>query len=140
MFRTFGMLDLTGRGDCDVYIKAELQHAGIRPITHENVMFGEVPTRVTGRLTKDGKVMFAFVRSWNYWRVSGLLPLNVAVELYDHPIGKRDILVIGDETCPHPTKWARVIQNGTYVDYYHINTLEALVLFVSALKERGLVD
>lgn len=136
MFPTFGMLDLTGRRECDVYIKAELQFAGIRPITHEDVMFGEVPARVTGRLTKDGKEMFGFLRSWNYWRISGLVPLNVAVELYDHPVGKRDILVIGDDTCPHPSKWAK---NG-FIGYYHVDSLDALALFVETLKKHGLVD
>ncbi len=129
------MIDLS-IPECDLYIKAELLHAGIRPVTQKIPMLGEVPARVTGRLTKDSAVVFTFRRAWDHWEVKGFVPLAVAEEIYNHPsgYGRWDVLVIGDESCPHPTKWA----TSGGIDYYHIDCLEALELFVKIIKEHGL--
>lgn len=129
------MIDLS-IPECDVYIRAELVHAGIRPITQKAPMLGEVPARVTGRLTREGVEVFTFRRAWDHWEVKGFVPLAVAEEIYNHSsgLGRRDVLVIGDESCPHPAKWA----NSGGINYYHIDCLEALVLFVKIIKENGL--
>ena len=41
-------------------------------------------------------------RAWRYWVVAGLVPLAVAEPLYAHPVGREDVRVRGDCTCPPP--------------------------------------
>lgn len=100
--------------------------------------------------------------------IQGFAPLEVALEIYNHPsgLGRRDISVIGDESYPSPKDRAKpnyreLQRQGLYVegmtteegervarehnipwgiDYYHIDSLEGLKLFVAILKQRGLVD
>ncbi len=162
------MINLYQVAECDVYIRAELFFSRIRPITQEVPMLGEVPARVTGRLTKEGLPVFIFQRAWDYWRVQGFVPLEVALEIYNDPsrLGRRDVSVIGDDSYPSPEKWAKpnyreLQRQGLYtvgmttedcervarehniawgIDYYHIDSLDALVLFVSILKSHGLAD
>lgn len=162
------MIDLYQFVDCDVYIKAELLYSGIRPITHKVPMLGRVPARVTGRLTKDGVPVFNFIRAWDHWMVQGFVPLEVGLEIYNHPsrLGRLDISVIGDASHRSPLERAKpnykeMQRLGLYkewqtiqqceqvarehnipwgIDYYHIETLAALVFFVNILKNRGLAD
>ena len=131
-------------------------------------MLGEVPARVTGRLTKEGVPVFIFQRAWDYWMVKGFVPIEVALEIYNHPsgLGRRDISVIGDESYPSPEERAKpnyreLQRQGLYTvgmttedcervarehdipwgsDYYHIDSLDALALFVDILKKHGLAD
>lgn len=161
------MISLYQVGDCDVYIEAELKAAGITRIWQKKPMRGEVPARVTGRFTKNGVPAFFFRRAWDHWMIQGFVPLKAAMEIYNNTsgIGRRDISVIGDETCPSPEKWAKpnykeLQRQGLYVegmtteegeqvaqehnipwgiDYYHIYSLEALVYFVDKLQRSGLI-
>jgi hypothetical protein len=96
------MRNLAGVVDADTYIRGELDEAGVERVVHpEPVDRSEVPMRVTGRLGS-----FTFRRLWYYYAVHGRVPLAVARELYEHPIGKRDVRVAGHCGCPPPSEWA----------------------------------
>lgn len=40
-----------------------------------------------------------------YWVVKGTVPITIAEELYEHPVGKTDIRVSGHCGCPHPLEY-----------------------------------
>lgn len=134
------MKNLAGNSGCDPHIVAELQAAGIDLVHHTSPLKQEVPASVTGRLTKNGKPVFEFTRAWYYWVVGGRVPLDVARELYANPIGATDVRVVGHCGCPPPEDWVTIIKGKRYVFGYHIDSQEGLNLFVTTLKERGLVD
>lgn len=68
-------------------------------------------------------------------------PLNVAIEMYENPNGRKDIRVAGHCGCPHPSEWVfnHKVAGLEVVDNYHIDTQEGLNYFVSTLKTRGIV-
>lgn len=47
-----------------------------------------------------------------YYTVEGLVPLNVANELYRNRIGRTDIRVAGHCGCPPPRKWQEKFKDG----------------------------
>jgi hypothetical protein len=99
------MENLAGRGDCDTSIFRELNRCGIEVVRLPNKLWGEVPASITGKLGQ-----FQFHREWYYWVVRGNVPLPVAQELYNNPVGKTDIRVTGHCGCPPPDEWV------TYID------------------------
>ncbi|KKM02273.1 hypothetical protein LCGC14_1786030, partial [marine sediment metagenome] len=108
------MRNLAGVEDCDVTIREELEKAGIDIYSIGEPGRSEVPYTLYGGLggkllDEEGQafmdrhgvavdtikkfVSFTFERAWYYWVVSGYVPLNIAVEMYENPNGKKDIRV-----------------------------------------------
>ncbi len=123
------MINLAGDSDCDAQIIRELREAGIEMAILPAPVNREVSYSVVGRLGD-----FHFKRAWYYWVVNGPVPLDVALELYSHPIGRKDVRVTGHCGCPPPEDWAR---NGV-VNLYHIDSQSGLNLFVRVLEEHAL--
>lgn len=93
-----GMKNLAGDPDADRYIKQELEMAKIE-LVRGKCAKGEVPATITGVLGE-----FTFARAWYYWVVKGPLPLEMALKLYENPIGKVEVRVAGHCGCPPPEK------------------------------------
>jgi hypothetical protein len=165
------MKNLAGVKECDEFISHELELAGIHQITLVEAERGEheVPYTVIGvlgakhfreewdeMLVKSPSlkklfnptniaphVSFVFCRAWYYWVVIGLVPLYVANELYENPIGKKDVRVSGHCGCPSPIEWIKnrhLIAGHQCVECYHIDSQEGLNLFVQTLHAHKLVD
>lgn len=126
------MKNLAGDKNCDDTIKLELRRAGI-PFVKDARHTGEVPYSVTGCLGK-----FTFVRAWYYWMVRGNLPLEVAKELHENPVGKTDVRVVGHCGCPPPEEWATKLDGELFVTSYHIDSEEGLALFAETLRKHDL--
>ena len=101
------MRNLASNKDCDVFIAEELRRAKIDAYPCETNP-GEVPSRLVGRL---GPV--EFWRASTYWVVEGPVPVTLATELYEDPIGSTgtaaappSVLVLGQvvpgERDPRP--------------------------------------
>lgn len=90
------LINLAGIKDCDKFINNELTRCGI-PVVKCEKNIGEVAYTIKGQLWN-----FEFIRAWSYWMVSGKVPIDIAWELYNDPIGKTDIRVGGDCGCPAP--------------------------------------
>ena len=156
------MKNLAGDPLCDIYILKELEAAGIASYPLRDPGNTEVPYTVIGGLgekpltQKDRDFVanngiyietveffnpFIFTRAWYYWCVSGYVPLHVAEEMYEYPIGKKDIRANGHCGCPPPSE--QVVQHKVcgmkVVDSYHIDSQEGLNLFVQTMKKHGLV-
>ena len=141
--------NMAGIEDCDKYIEKELLEAGIQITSaHENwikkevyyrlvinehigdyehhryIYFNknEVPYHIKGTLGS-----FIFERAWYYYRVHGFVPIRIAKQIYNNPIGKRDIRAYGHCGCIKP--------KGKEVDSYHIDSQEGLNLFVKFIKK-----
>lgn len=85
------MINLSGRNDCDDFIRSELEVARIPIIQLEKKNTGEVPYTLIGRLRS-----WEFWRAWYYYVARGdPLPLDLARQLYTDPAGKRDVRVKG---------------------------------------------
>jgi len=120
--------NLAGRHECDVYIKTELQLAGI-DIIEENHQ-GEVPYHFSGKLND-----FTFHRAWYYWMISGNTPLEIAQKLYENPEGQKNVRVAGHCGCPAPKEpWVEDVDNKKYITSYHIDSLAGLKLFANAIR------
>lgn len=154
------MKNLAGVEDCDEHIRKELTEAGIT-IVDASEHKGEVPYRFIGVLgMQDFNEMehsvicqydptriyaesssFSFRRAWYYWVVVGYVPLYVAEELYNDPVGKKDVRVEGHCACPPPEEWAtkHKICGHRVINSYHIDSQEGLNLFVITLKKYNLV-
>ena len=156
------MINLAGVEECDVTILEELEKAGIDIYNIKEPGRSEVPYTVYGGLggtplDKDGQgfmdrhgimvktmkdfVSFTFERAWYYWMVRGYVPLDIAVEMYENPNGRKDIRVAGHCACPHPVDWKvkHKVCGMNVVDHYHIDTQEALNYFVTTLKKHRLI-
>lgn len=92
------MKNMAGNRECDRVLQEELERAGIAIVRGERRL-DEVPATITGKLGP-----FTFERAWYYWRVKGPMPLDVARELYADPVGRQDVRVGGDCTCPDPSE------------------------------------
>lgn len=90
------MINLAGNKDCDREIRRELTRCRV-PIVEGERSPGEVPATLTGKLGP-----FSMWRAWTYWVAKGAVPLTVAWELYDDPVGKTDVRVDGHCACPPP--------------------------------------
>lgn len=99
------MKNLSGRKDCDRFIRKELNKASI-PIVARDLSKREVPASIAGQLGP-----FSFERGWYYWVVRGPMPLHVARKLYRHPEGHA-IRATGDACGGHPTQFAVRMHKG----------------------------
>lgn len=168
------MKNLAGMAEADMFIRQELALAGIRSLRlpNEEGKHPEVPRTVFGflggkalfdELTTYGEekaesylclvnfqVMqtcaeFAFARQWYYYTATGYVPMDVAIELYEHPIGRKDVRVQGHCGCPDPREYAPVqkgplVAGKRCVDCYHIDSQEGLNLFVETLRKHKLFE
>ena len=156
------MKNMAGVEECDDYIREELETAGIdiyntrEPVDREvaYTLYGGIGGKSLdeegqgymerhGIMVKTMKdyVSFTFERAWYYWMVRGYVPLDIAVEMYENPKGKKDIRVAGHCACPHPVDWKvkHKVCGMNVVDHYHIDSQEGLNYFVETLKKHGLV-
>ena len=156
------MKNLAGVEDCDVYIREELEKAGIAVYNLREPCKSEVSYVLYGslggkQLTDDEKAhmervgflestakhfsVFVFTRAWYYWRVNGYVPLPIAEEMYANSNGVRDIRANGHCACPPPSE--QLVQHKVcgmnVVDHYHIDTQEGLNYFVQTMIKHGLV-
>ena len=92
------MVNLAGNKDADKTVALELERARI-PVKELPVdeRGGEVPCTIMGQAGE-----FKFRRAWTYWRISGRIPLKIALDLYADPVGKTDVRVNGSCVCPEP--------------------------------------
>lgn len=75
----------------------------------------EVKSSKTGLISVNG-VELQVIRHWSYFGVYGLLPYEIAVKLYEDPIGKTDIRVAGHCGCPSPEEWSQwILPDGRQV-------------------------
>jgi len=156
------MKNLAGVEECDDYIREELGKADIDIYDIKKPGRSEVPYTIFGGLggsllsDEDKGYMerhgfnvkflktyssFVFTRAWYYWVVEGYVPLDIAVEMYENPNGRKDIRVAGHCGCPHPIEWKvkHKVCGMNVVDHYHIDTQEGLNYFVATLKKHKLV-
>lgn len=104
------MQNLAGNKYATEIVSSELRRCGIEIVNLGADRLGEVPSTVMGKLTCElGE--FTFKRAWYYYIVEGRVTLKIANKLYDNPVGKNDIRVNGNCTCPSPEDQA------TYYDY-----------------------
>ncbi len=128
-----------GRGECNPFIKLELQLAGIDIIEKKGE--GEVPYLYAGQMGA-----FSFRRAWTYWIVNGPVPLSLANKMYETEEGKKNVRVAGHCGCPPPEEWARPSDSKKgadrkiewktepVIDTYHIDTWKGLKLFADTLR------
>jgi hypothetical protein len=90
------MKNLAGDPDCDRQIESELTRCGVQVVRNQP-RDGEVQSSLRGKLGN-----FGFFRVWRYWIATGRVPLQIARELYDDPVGRTDIRVNGDCSRPPP--------------------------------------
>jgi hypothetical protein len=63
-------------------------------------------TNDRGKELIEGKLgEFTFSYQNYYWIVRGRVPIELAIKLYEDPIGKTDIRSKGHCACPHPLKY-----------------------------------
>ena len=129
------MKNLAGDKDCDETIREELRRCRVPAVYTPSESRGEVPSWLTGRLGA-----FTFSRRWYYWSAEGEVPVSVAWELYEDPVGKSDVRVAGHCGCPPPeAPWAKKDSHGDdVIRNYHIDTEVGLRLFVDTLRKHGL--
>jgi hypothetical protein len=87
------MINLAGKIDSNDYVKDELNRACINVID-VGEPYGECQTNYEGELTVNSK-KYTFSRAWNYWIVSGFVPMYIAKKLFEHPEGRKNIRVDG---------------------------------------------
>lgn len=113
------MKNLAGILNCDAHILQELEVAGVEPVPYfweldsqgkEMETRKEVPYSVVGWLSG-----FTFERAWNYWIVTGLVPIRIAEVLYADEVGKKDVRVAGHCGRPPPREWAKWMRGGKEV-------------------------
>jgi hypothetical protein len=138
-------------------INQELLSAGIEIISENGA--GEVPYNIIGKLGP-----YEFRRAWYYWMVSGLVPYDAAVEMYENEYGKKDVRCAGHCGCPHPKDQSLpkredlhrlglegltygelyqmcndgIIKAPRFVRGYHIDSQIGLKLFVDTIKKYNL--
>jgi hypothetical protein len=92
--------------DATLACSKELAAAGIGVVMLDAVPNREVKSLVIGKL---GNI--EFTRAWYYWMAHGKVPLEVAKRLYEDPIGKTDVRVNGNCTCPAPGEPGGLTEN-----------------------------
>lgn len=162
------MKNLAGVKGCDEFIRDELAEAGIAALLlpGEDKSKHEVPWQVIGllggrtylnELAKypensiirahqrvefiDADIAsFKFIRCWYYWSVTGYVPMDVAMEMYNDPIGRTAIRVEGHCGCPSPEDYTSqpLVAGKQCIRSYHIDSQEGLNLFVETLRKHNL--
>lgn len=129
------MKNLAGNKDCDVEIRRELTRCRV-PIIEGERSTGEVPASLTGKLRN-----FTFNRAWYYWVIKGPVPIEVARELYEDPVGATDVRSGGYAGGSPPEeqsqrRWGEDLPD--VVELYHIDSEIGLRLFVDTIRKHGL--
>jgi hypothetical protein len=132
------MDNLAGVQDCDLQIGRELNRARIPIVRFRSA--GEVPFSIAGKLGQ-----FEFERAWRYWIARGKVPLKVAKELYEDPVGRTDIRVYGHAGRPSPERWVRYFDRKgrelfSITDKEEICALAEKSEMAAELKKRVLND
>jgi len=94
------MINLAGLPDAGQFVLKELIAANITVVVHEECLKHEVSVPFAGQYGS-----FWFERAWYYWMVAGKVPLEVAKQLYENEIGRKDVRVVGHCGCPPPEEW-----------------------------------
>jgi hypothetical protein len=124
--------NLAGDKGAEASILDELGAAGVEAVDNgEDFNNGEAPSRFTGRLGST----ITMRRLWYCWAVQCRVPIEVADEMWAHPVGYRDVRVAGHYARPSPREWF----HGDHVTSYHIDTAAGLRLFVDTMHKHGLV-
>ena len=95
------MRNLAGYPRADDIVQSELARCGI-PSFEVGDLAGEVGTSHKGVIITSEFRQYEFTRAWRYWVVRGSVPLRLARELYEHPVGRTDIRVAGHCGAPPP--------------------------------------
>lgn len=135
--------NLAGVKNCDEQIRKELREAGIKVIQQDYNSSNEVPFSNFGKLGQ-----FTFVRAWYYWCVYGNVPLNVANEIYNNPLGYRDVRTCGyaGNIDPNEMKYDVYVHDDYssfekiyVIDSYHIDSQDGLNYFTETLRKHNLI-
>jgi len=118
------MKNAAGDANCNEYIKAELQQAGI-PIVPYPDNRGEVPATIKGQLGS-----WTFDRFWYYWVARGG-PLDFDAADILHATHGQVVRVAGHCGCPAPREW---YHNEKGVDNYHVDTQAGLNALASVVS------
>ena len=156
------MKNLAGDKNCDVLIRQELEKADLLVLSRGKPGHSEVPFTlygVEGGKPFDEKTVnymerhgidnefanqffsFVFTRAWYYWVVSGFVPLDIAMKIYENANGRNDVRAAGHCGAPNPceVKDQRRICGMNVVSSYHIDTQEGLNFFVETLRKHQLI-
>lgn len=88
----------------DKILEDELKLAGIDIVRHnERISHPEVNTHISGKLNG-----WEFRRNWYYWVGVGMMPIEIARDIFALEAGKRYIRAGGDCTCPPPDSYVKV--------------------------------
>lgn len=95
------MKNLAGDRDCDKVMLEEMKEAGIHPVKVDR-MNSEVPSSYIGVLNG-----FKFMRAWYYWVVTGEMPLDDAISIYESFGVECKVRTAGMAGNDDPRKWAK---------------------------------
>lgn len=109
-------------GDIDTKVVEELKNAGIEIEKVERLFDKEVPTQYVGRLH-----CHRFIRGWVYWIVLGDTNKDLAMKIYNDPVGRNVIRTNGFSGNISP-------ENQYEVTSYHIDGPEGLKRFVELVS------
>lgn len=125
------MKNLAGRKDCDIYVKREIEQAGLEPNQFSFSTGGEVDSHY--RPSFQG---WRFTRAWYYWVAhtdSTPLLFKYADEL--HETHGNVVRVDGHCLCPAPKEWFKQPWH-IGVNHYHIDSQEGLNYFIKMVKRQ----
>lgn len=120
------MKNLAGVAGCDSDVEDELKIARLPATKLPLRLDGEVPTSIMSLFGK-----FKLYRAWYYWVVNGPVPIEMALELYADPEGKKNVRVTGHCGCPPPEEpWIQcyaadgklILTRKDEIDYKHCAT------------------
>lgn len=142
--KTAGISALYLKGPQFEFTEAPYDCYGVLGITDKdlaqtNRMSDHWTSNMWEHFSKPGHFSFAFCRAWYYWIVAGAVPLRVAQEMYDNPLGHKDVRVAGYAGNTEPAGWAKTIGGKQFITSYHIDSQEGLNYFVETVKRHGLV-
>jgi len=123
------MKNAAGDKDCNIYLRKELETAGINVIPIEGNP-GEVPSAIMGELNR-----WTFKRAWYYWIAWGPeIPFSDADRL--HETYGQEVRVAGHCGCPSPREWYGEAgpQPRRGVPDYHIDTQEGLGALADVIR------
>ncbi len=85
------MKNLAGDPNAETHIESELSLCGVPIVLLPKHKRGEVPSPIWGKLGN-----FTFYRAWTYYIVSGMVPFDIAMEIFQTVIGSRYVRAGGD--------------------------------------------
>ena len=127
------MKNAAGDKGCDVYLRAELEAAGIKVVPYRALKeyeprHSEVPADVIGELNG-----WKFVRAWYYWVARGpAIPFELAGPL--HETHGQEVRVAGHCGCPSPREWYGE-SNPDGVPDYHVDSQAGLNALAAVIQQ-----